>query len=190
MLDIKIASKRSVISMSSRGPGRYSALLMPPYVCCLSKAMKSFDASVLIAGGRRIQRALEYVHSKGYVHMDVKTDNIFIDWKGLWFLGDFGSAVKIGQTVKSTTETFTTGGWFDRAAKIEFDWFMLATMLVLVSLPDKTSWRDLLTVEPRNRWSSIHCTYEKVKSAAESHLADPAMKAFVTDLLELCSSLS
>lgn len=40
----------------------------------------------------RFQRALEYIHSKGWVHMDVKPANLFFDASG-WYLADFGSAL-------------------------------------------------------------------------------------------------
>ncbi|KAL0047618.1 hypothetical protein WJX82_007839 [Trebouxia sp. C0006] len=54
-------------------------------------------------GGRRMLRALEYIHSKRLVHMEVKGNNIFVDMFGNWWLGDLGSAVQMGGFVHSTT---------------------------------------------------------------------------------------
>ena len=155
---------------------------MPRYASSLAKSLP-FSASVLLNGGRRIQKALEYMHSKGFVHMDVKADNIFIDANGLWFLGDFGSAVKIGQNVTSTTEWFTAGNWIGKAAKIEFDWFMLAVTMVCES--NRDSWKDFLIVKDRN-----HTTLQKLQSAVQNKLPDPHIKAFVEGLLVLCQSFA
>ncbi|KAK9902091.1 hypothetical protein WJX75_004074 [Coccomyxa subellipsoidea] len=40
-------------------------------------------------------RALEHIHSKGLVHIDVKGDNMFVDMDGHLWLGDLGSAVAV-----------------------------------------------------------------------------------------------
>ena len=48
--------------------------------------------------------AVNYIHRKGTVHVDLKESNIFV-MDGVWFIGDFGSCVKYGEPVK----TFTPG---------------------------------------------------------------------------------
>ena len=44
-----------------------------------------------------IVRALEYVHAKGIVHLDVKPANVIIDDTDTCKLGDFGCAQKLGE---------------------------------------------------------------------------------------------
>lgn len=53
------------------GPGLYSVLRMPHYATSLAK-MVQLKHSAILQGGRRMQAALEHVHVRGYVHMDVK----------------------------------------------------------------------------------------------------------------------
>lgn len=44
---------------------------MPVYASTVAKLLE-LQPSVLLEQGKRIQRALDYVHSRGFVHMDVK----------------------------------------------------------------------------------------------------------------------
>ena len=46
----------------------------------------------------QICRALEYIHSQGYVHFDIKPDNILIDPAGRVVIADFGLATVQGKT--------------------------------------------------------------------------------------------
>ena len=49
--------------------------------------------------------------------------NIFVDQAGLWWLGDFGSAVSIGQAVRETTPWFAPKrNMSGLPAKVSFDW--------------------------------------------------------------------
>ena len=61
---------------------------------CSSKSRASNninDASKQLKCLREILLALQLIHSRGVVHLDVKPDNIFIQ-NGLYKLGDFGLA--------------------------------------------------------------------------------------------------
>ena len=58
-------------SSTGRPPGRHAALVMPVYADTVAKLLRVGPA-VILAQGKRIQAALEFVHSRGFVHMDVK----------------------------------------------------------------------------------------------------------------------
>ena len=53
-------------------PGTYSALISPRYVYSVAKMVPQPQLSAIVEGGKRIMQALEQIHSKGFVHMDVK----------------------------------------------------------------------------------------------------------------------
>jgi hypothetical protein len=56
---------------TGRQPGPHAALVMPVYASTVARLL-GLQPSVLLEQGKRIQGALEYVHSRGYVHLDVK----------------------------------------------------------------------------------------------------------------------
>ena len=53
------------------GPGLYTAILMPYHPTALV-LMAPLPLCALLAGVKRMVVALEYIHAKGFVHMDVK----------------------------------------------------------------------------------------------------------------------
>ena len=56
---------------TDRGPENHAAVVMPQYCGSLAAQLQMSEAAIE-AGGRRMLRALEYIHSKILVHMDVK----------------------------------------------------------------------------------------------------------------------
>ncbi|EFJ43027.1 hypothetical protein VOLCADRAFT_96771 [Volvox carteri f. nagariensis] len=129
------------MSNVDRVPGLYAALCMPRYVSSLA-LMVPLPAAAVLAGGRRMAAALEWIHEKEYTHMDVKADNIFVDSKGRWWLGDFGSTVRTGSPVTSTTIIFAPCMLLGLPAKPQYDWHMLA--VVLVCEMNRNNWKELL----------------------------------------------
>ena len=84
--------------------------------------------------------ALRFMHRQGYVHMDVKGDNVFFDSDGVWFLGDFGSACQIDSAIRSTTECFYHSPILGQPVRPKYDWFMLLVMLLIELEDNKDEW--------------------------------------------------
>jgi len=49
--------------------------------------------------------------------MDVKGDNTLFDNSGAWFLGDFGSACLVGDTIRTSIPTFYHGAMDDKVMR-------------------------------------------------------------------------
>ena len=67
--------------------------------------------------------------------MDVKPSNIFIDLNGTFFLGDFGSVRKLGESIKSSTEAFVPFESNSNVASVEYDYWMLAVTVFDIMAP-------------------------------------------------------
>ena len=72
-----------------------SAILMPRYACTLSNIPRPMDACWALRVLARMSASLRAVHAAGWVHGDVKPSNIFIDFAGDAWLGDYGSSCRI-----------------------------------------------------------------------------------------------
>jgi hypothetical protein len=106
------------------------ALEMPLLTCSLSLVPRPISDEVLEEVARALIVALEFVHSKGIVHGDVKISNILIQ-KGKFYLADFGSSAKIGESLISTTVSSLpdTISEDDLIASEGLDWFQGAVVL-------------------------------------------------------------
>jgi formylglycine-generating enzyme required for sulfatase activity/serine/threonine protein kinase len=58
----------------------------------------------------RISEALDFIHRKGYVHRDIKPDNILLDADGNAYLSDFGIAKAYGDAQSSQAGNLTRTG--------------------------------------------------------------------------------
>lgn len=56
-----------------------------------AQGFKSYVSQFLFV---QIAHAVEHIHSKGYAHLDIKLNNIFLDEFFNVKVGDFGSAIK------------------------------------------------------------------------------------------------
>ena len=59
---------------------------------------------------RDVARTLDFIHSQGVVHRDVKPENVMFDEHGNVYLSDFGIAKAIGQRDSGVTVTGTVPG--------------------------------------------------------------------------------
>ena len=145
---VRLDVTADMISQTRRS-GAVAALLMPRYLGSVARG-PSCSAQVVAREGRRMIDALRFMHRLGYVHMDVKGDNVFFDVNGVWFLGDFGSACEIDSAIRSTTEGFYHSPILRQPARPKYDWFMLLVMLLIELGDNKDVWAKTF-VEEGNR---------------------------------------
>ncbi|GAQ87133.1 Protein kinase superfamily protein [Klebsormidium nitens] len=159
---------------TDRPPGRYAVLVCQQYCVSVASILQLPEVAIE-REARSMITALSYMHNKGLVHMDVKSENVFIDADGRWFLGDFGSTVPVGAPVVSTTRWFTAFDLFGSPAKEEYDWYMLAVMLA-VEL-DKDDWRDRLIVGSHTPPAKLVAALQVAKS--------PTLLNLIKEILQL-----
>mmetsp|Transcript_21654 Transcript_21654/g.31067 ORF Transcript_21654/g.31067 Transcript_21654/m.31067 type:complete len:248 (+) Transcript_21654:353-1096(+) len=129
-LNIDIKSKMKVI-------------VMPRYAGTITQSPK-FNQNVIVREGKKLLKALKFMHNHNIVHMDVKGDNILLDYNGNWLLGDFGSCRFIGDSILSTTEMFYPSNILCLPAHPCYDYFMLLVVLLIESLEKKRYYREVL----------------------------------------------
>jgi hypothetical protein len=107
-----------------------TALLFKRYAMNLSELVcdndgRAFDAVKCLAD---IRKGILHIHALGYVHCDIKPENIFVDVKaGVFVVGDFDSMRKQGAV--SNYKRGTPGWALDKAdirgyrVNVEQDWF-------------------------------------------------------------------
>jgi serine/threonine protein kinase len=159
--------------------GNFDALVMPRYLQSLAKSPHLYEEHLVVQGVRLV-KALDYMHGKGYVHMDVKADNIFMDAAGNLFLGDFGSACKENQVITSTTAAFYHRDIIGEPARPQYDWYMLLVTL-LIEFGGKEGWSDRLI---RNDLNHQQVSHELVMREADRYLSSPS-----SELKELLGNL-
>ena len=105
-------------------------LLMPKYDRSLAIDESNISLDVIYRRAKEMETALGYMHSKSVIHMDIKPANIFIDYQGTWWLGDYGSCVTEGDSILSTTEFFYPTKIIGTPARAAYDWYMLCGVVV------------------------------------------------------------
>ena len=82
-----------------------AGILMPRYACTLSNIPQPMDVSWALRVLSRMSSSLRAVHVAGWVHGDVKPANIFIDFAGDAWLGDYGSSRRASEVASYTGGT-------------------------------------------------------------------------------------
>jgi serine/threonine protein kinase len=143
--DTSLAFASMVAIEVMHGDIRISALVMPRYLTTVAQSAKFYD-EIINREGLRLVDALDYMHSKQLVHMDVKGTNIFVGSEAgcPWRIGDFGSCRKLGENVLSTTYFFCNVDARGKPALPKYDWYMLLVAILIESLDDKHSWAQRL----------------------------------------------
>lgn len=137
--DRKLAKKANC-----RG-GLNKVLIMPWYTSTLNQHPSNCLDWIAVQG-RRLLEALYFLHSYpdgGYVHMDVKAANVFVDHNNNCFLGDFGSCKPVGATITSCSINLCWKNVMGLPAHPVYDYFMLLFMLLIEGLENRRDYTDL-----------------------------------------------
>jgi serine/threonine protein kinase len=124
-------------------------ILKMDYYCGSLEKFPQFPFNILENNFKKIKKALNYIHSKDIVHMDVKPDNIFIDFNGNWFLGDFGASKKIGENINFTTLLYYPIPLMNKKANPKFDLFMLGITMFFELFKSLSKNSPLITINSK-----------------------------------------
>jgi hypothetical protein len=100
-----------------------AGILMPAYagtLLCLPAPMSAAYALKVLA---RLAPTLRFLHASGWLHGDVKPGNIFLDYSGCAWLGDYGSSVRLAEAARYTggTPAYQCADIDPAAAPLRFD---------------------------------------------------------------------
>jgi hypothetical protein len=161
--------------------GTFCGLLMPYFTRSLASAEVLLRRDVLLSRALDLVAAISSLHSKGFVHMDVKEANVFVDAAGHWWLGDFGSCVAPGSPIRTTTPAFNPRGQAEGLpSAFWYDWQMLVSLLL----------RQMgARVDGRTGAAALSAAAAEVATAAGPHEEESkALSSLLLRLLDLTSA--
>ena len=150
--------------------------MMPKYDHNLAEVPEFVYAEeLLLERAQALLAAVRHVHGAGFVHMDIKETNVSVGWDGSWWLGDFGSTVREGAAITSTTDDLhpELKDWHLKPplpAQLRFDIYMLAALLV----------RQLDAPTHRAAYATKPCAI----SARAQRMTCDALRALLSGLLD------
>jgi hypothetical protein len=116
-----------------------AGILMPAYACTAAVVPSPIDTDFALDVINRTEVTLRFIHSRGWLHGDVKPSNMFVDDRGDTWLGDYGTSVTAADVQNFTGGTPSFQCEDVRAAvdPLRFDLTGLAvSVLVLLGLLD------------------------------------------------------
>ena len=158
--------------------GVNNILIMPWYTSTLNKHPSNCLDWIALQG-RRILNALQYLHSEGYAHMDVKAMNIFVDHANNCFLGDFGSCKPLGKPITSCSISFCWEDVRGQLAHPKYDYFMFLLMMLIECLEDRRTYTIQFYRDDGVGFASV----AKVVEAARSRIKLETTPSTLADLL-------
>ena len=164
--------------------GKNEVLIMPWYTSTLNQH-PSNCLDWIASQGCRVLAALKYLHSfpgGGYVHMDVKAMNIFVDHTTRCFLGDFGSCVRIGDPITSCSTTFCWKDVLRSPAHPKYDYFMLLVMILIECMEDRRDYVRALYVEG-SRFVDVEKVLTVARARIDHHSIPAELAILITEVL-------
>lgn len=110
-----------------------AGILMPAYAGTLLRLPAPMSAAYALKVLARLAPTLRFLHASGWLHGDVKPGNIFLDYSGCAWLGDYGSSVRLAEAARYTggTPAYQCADIDPAAAPLRFDLAGLAVTLLL-----------------------------------------------------------
>lgn len=135
-------------------------LVMPAFHCSLDTPPYLNEVAI-IEGVKEISKAVEFLHSKGIIHNDIKPGNILLDSSGKWFLCDYGSCYHDDYNEKFNV-CFTTAYVpldFKQIPSMYLDW-----ILIVVTALVKLGGNQISDLRERFRLEKVVISVEDVKN--------------------------
>lgn len=138
-------------------------ILMPAYAGTVARFPPPIDSGYALNVIDRMKTTLDFIHGRGWLHGDIKPSNIFLDYNGETWLGDYGTSITVADVANFTggTPVFQCEEVHPADGIARFDLTGLAiSVLVLLGLLD-------VMQAPMSGWprGALDAALERVESA-------------------------